>query len=128
MLNTLHTRTVEVSVSPLWTASPKTGGGTQINNHLRRQIACREHYQREYSVHSSTSLSACFYRVLLLATRFRTRFWEAPVSASANIVATNGQGGMADGIFETGINTVTAKLYSRGVKTAPLLAAQDIGV
>ena len=133
MLNTLHTRTVRLVASLLIATSPKTGGGIHKNNFCRRQIGCRGQCQHEYSVHYSTSLSACFHRVLLLTTRFRTWFWEARVSTSANIVATtpnhgtrgfeHGTRGIADRIFETGIATVTAKLYSRGARTAFLPVA-----
>lgn len=58
-------------------------------------------------------------------TRFRTRFREAWISASADIIATAAgrrMGVMADGILETGIVIVTAKLWPRCAGTAFLLA------
>lgn len=124
MLNRLHTRTVKLVASLLIAASPKTGGGIRKNNVSRRMVGCREDYQRKYALHHPTSLCACQYTVLL-TTRFRTWFWEARVSASANIIATTrgpGSRVMAYGIFETGIATVTAELYLGGARTALYVA------
>ena len=64
---------------------------------------------------------------MLLTTRFRTRFWEAWVSASANVVATTadlGMGVVADLIFETRIVRATAELCSRSAGTAFLIVCR----
>ena len=58
-------------------------------------------------------------------TRSRTRFREAWISASADIIATAANrrmGVVADGILKTGIVIVTAKLGPRCAGTAFLLA------
>ena len=71
---------------------------------------------------------------VLLTTRFWTRFWEAWVSAPANIVATTAGFGMcimADWIFEAGIANHTAVLCSRCAETTSLLvrwAREDSGI